>query len=77
LFGYTVSVDGYTALIGAIEYRSGNYNNSVYVFTKGGGNEPPDAPGTPTEPKTPGFELVFVICAIAVSILLWKKKRIV
>jgi hypothetical protein len=24
---------------------------------------------------TPGFELVFVLCAIAVSILLWKKKR--
>ena len=24
--------------------------------------------------KTPGFELIFVICAIALSILLWKKK---
>jgi hypothetical protein len=25
--------------------------------------------------ETPGFELVFVICAIAGLILLWKKKR--
>jgi hypothetical protein len=32
--------------------------------------------GSDTNNKgTPGFELVFVLCAIAVSILLWKKKR--
>jgi peptidoglycan/xylan/chitin deacetylase (PgdA/CDA1 family) len=30
-----------------------------------------------TSSKTPGFEFVFVICAIAVSILLWRKKGIV
>jgi len=25
--------------------------------------------------ETPGFELVFVLCAIAVAIFLWRKKR--
>jgi PKD repeat protein len=33
-------------------------------------NPPPD-----TSTKTPGFELIFLLCAIAVSILIWKKKR--
>jgi PKD repeat protein len=31
-------------------------------------------PGT-TEPKTPGFELILVLCAVVVSVMLWKKKR--
>lgn len=25
--------------------------------------------------KTPGFEIIFVLCSIAVAILLWKKKQ--
>jgi hypothetical protein len=29
------------------------------------------------EPSTPGFELVFVLCALVIAILLWRKKRIV
>jgi hypothetical protein len=33
-------------------------------------NQTPD-----TSTKTPGFELIFFLCAIAISILLWKKKR--
>jgi hypothetical protein len=42
----------------------------------GGENEPGNG-NQSTDTKTPGFEFVFVICAIAVSIILWKKKRIV
>ena len=36
-----------------------------------------DSTDTSTGKGTPGFELVLVLCAIAVTILLWRKKRIV
>jgi len=28
------------------------------------------------QPSTPGFEIIFVLCAITISLLLWRKKRI-
>jgi hypothetical protein len=34
-----------------------------------------NTPNNPTSPKTPGFELIFVLCAIAALIVLWKKKK--
>ena len=37
-------------------------------------NQSTNPPNDSTSTKTPGFELVIVLCAIAVSIVLWKKK---
>ena len=37
-------------------------------------NQSTNPPNDSTSPKTPGFELVIILCAIAVSIVLWKKK---
>jgi hypothetical protein len=65
--------------------QAGNYPVTLRVTDSGGAtstktmtvsvgseseNQTPD-----TSTKTPGFELIFVLFAIAVSILLWKKKR--
>jgi hypothetical protein len=41
-----------------------------------GGNQPGNNNNTTGDTKgTPGFELVFVLCAITVAILVWRKKR--
>jgi hypothetical protein len=42
----------------------------------GGGNGGTNGGGSTNNKGTPGFELVFVLCAIAVVILLWRKKPI-
>jgi FG-GAP repeat/PKD domain len=54
---------------------TGTKSMAVWVGSEGDLIDIPDT--TPTEPKTPGFELIFVIGAIAVGLLLWRKKRIV
>jgi len=42
----------------------------VVIVGSESGNQTPD-----TSTKTPGFELIFFMCAITISILLWKKKK--
>jgi len=65
-FGYSVSLFEDIALIAAPkDDNNKNASGSVYVFTKGGDNEPP---------KTPGFEIIVVIGAIAL-VMFWKRKR--
>jgi PKD repeat protein len=61
-----------------VQKKDGNYNidsdgngNWDYTFNETNGLT------SYQEPKTPGFELVFVLCAIVVAMLLWRKKRIV
>jgi PKD repeat protein len=62
--------------------KAGNYSvilrvtdNSGVTNTKTITIPVANTPNNPTSPKTPGFELIFVMCAIAALIVLWKKKR--
>ena len=52
--------------------NEGATSTKTMVVTVGSesGNQTPES-----STKTPGFELIFVLYAIAISILLWKKKR--
>jgi hypothetical protein len=55
--------------------------NGTYLIDSDGNNEwdyifdPKKGLTTYTPPIIPGFELIFVLCAIAVAIFLWRKKR--
>ena len=61
--------------ITAIQKKDGSYNidsdgNGKWDYTFGAKGLTSYVP-----PTTPGFELVFALCAIAVAVFLWKKKR--
>jgi hypothetical protein len=57
--------------------QAGNYSVTLRVTDNDGATSTKTItiPVSSVKPKPPGFELIFVIIAIAVSILLWKKKR--
>jgi len=86
--GYLIDYDGdeiYDAFYSdkltqtvTIEEKNGNYN----IDTDGDGDwdYTYDTTGKLSayqQPQTPGFELIFVLCACVLTVLLWRKKQIV
>jgi len=63
-----IQADNYPVTLQVTD-NDGATNTKKITISVNSGNGDTDNKGTP------GFELVFVICAIAISILVWKKKR--
>jgi prepilin-type N-terminal cleavage/methylation domain-containing protein len=55
-------------------YYDKNYDNTFFAMRIYHGSLS-TKPSDNGKGNTPGFELIFLLCAIGVSILLWKKKR--
>jgi hypothetical protein len=74
---YSWSQAGNNAVTVRVTDNSSKTGTITKTVNLGSGNNNTNGNDNTDNKGTPGFELVFVIGAIAVSILLWKKKRIV
>jgi PKD repeat protein len=68
--------ESHTTLITAHSWsKAGNYPVTLKVTDDDGANSTKTISISVDQSTTPGFEIIFVIFAIALSIILWKKKK--